>query len=60
MTIGTRAPVKSEGNAPQRIVWLIDGPHVVESVTQTEYAAVVKVAPERATPQQVEEWRIRE
>ena len=56
MTIGTRAPVKSEGNAPQRIVWLIDGPHVVESVTQTEYAA----SPARAPRQQVEEWRIRE
>lgn len=42
-----------------RIVWLEDGPHRVERETEAEYAVIVKAAPEKATADEVMEWRIR-
>lgn len=44
---------------PLRLIWLEDGPHVVESVTQTEYAGIVQ-AGRRATPEEVQQWQDRE
>lgn len=42
-----------------RIIWLTDGPHVVEKVHEAEYATILTVARERATPDQLIEWRSR-
>lgn len=64
MSIGTPTEVShaagsgDEPGAPLRIVWLEDGPHVVEEAVQAEYAVIVK-AGRRATPDEVREWRVR-